>query len=87
MSASDSESSVARMRLSVCSTEVALAIGAVTAGRAMTQASATSAGLALWRAATASSAVENAKTARIEIVLDAAAARALRQVRFAAVLA
>ena len=52
----DSVSSVARTRLSTCSTEVALAIGAVTPGLAMIQASATSAGLALCRAATASSA-------------------------------
>ena len=47
MSAGVSLSSVARTRLSTCSTEVALAIGAVTPGLAMTQASATSAGLAL----------------------------------------
>jgi long-chain acyl-CoA synthetase len=56
MSASDKTSSVERMRLSVCSGEVALLIGAVTAGRAMIQARATSPGLALWCAATASSA-------------------------------
>ena len=56
MSAAVSLSSVARIRLSTCSTEVALAIGAVTPGLAMIQASATSAGFALCRAATASSA-------------------------------
>ena len=56
MSAAASLSSVARTRLSACSTEVALAIGAVTPGLAMTQASATSAGFALWLAATFSSA-------------------------------
>jgi hypothetical protein len=38
MSAPVSASSVARTRLSVCSTEVALAIGAVTPGLAMAQA-------------------------------------------------
>ena len=56
MSSADSVNSVARIRLSTCSTDVALAIGAVTPGLAMVQASATSAGLALLRDATASSA-------------------------------
>ncbi len=56
MSAEVSLISVERTRLSVCSTEVALAIGAVTPGLVIVQASATSAGLALWLAATASSA-------------------------------
>src|SRR5580692_4653884 len=51
MSACVNVSSVARTRLSVCWTEVALAIGAVTPGLAMAQASATSAGFALWLAA------------------------------------
>jgi hypothetical protein len=52
MSAAASESAVAPTRLSTCSTEVALAIGAVTPGLAIAQASATSAGLALCTAAT-----------------------------------
>jgi hypothetical protein len=56
MSAAVRVSSVERTRLSTCSTEVALAIGAVTPGLAIAHASATSAGLALWRADTASSA-------------------------------
>ena len=87
MSAAVSVSSVARTRLSTCSTEVALAIGAVTPGLAMTQASATSAGLALWPRGDRVERVEDAKSARIEIGLDAAAARALREIGLAAVFA
>src|SRR5664280_1331601 len=55
-SSADSASVAARIRLSTCAGVVALAIGAVTPGCAITQASATSADLALWREATDASA-------------------------------
>src|SRR5690606_21631459 len=86
MSTAVSWSLAARTRLSTCSIVVALEIGAVTPGLAMTQASATSAGLASWRADTASRGGENALSSRIQILADAAAARAFAEIGLAAVL-
>src|ERR1700693_3812008 len=56
MSSEDSCRRVAAVRLSSCATEVALAIGAVTLGLAMIQASATVAGVVSRRLATSTSA-------------------------------
>ena len=56
MSAALRFSAAALIRLSTCASDVALAIGAVTPGRAISQARATSAGLAPSPSATASSA-------------------------------
>ena len=75
------------MRLSVCSTEVALAIGAVTPRRPMTQASADLRGLGPVAGSDRLERVEDAESPRIEIGLDAAPARALGEIGFAPILA
>ena len=68
---------------------VALAIGAVTPGRAISQASATCAGVAPWRAATSSSAARMREAARVEIAacMPAAARRRFCRVGGGAVFA
>ena len=66
---------------------MALAIGAVTPGCAITQASATSAGLAELRDGNGVECRQDAKAARVEIAANAAAARAFAEIGLAAVLA
>jgi hypothetical protein len=68
---------------SSCASEVALAIGAVMLGRAISQASATCAGVVPTLVATVSSA---ARTPPVEISLHAGAARTLLEIFLAAIL-
>ena len=70
-----------------CSTLVALAIGAVTLGRAINQASATCAGVALSSSRYFIQRLQHTKAMAVEIFLHAAATRALGQIRFGAILA
>ena len=62
---------------SSCATEVALAIGAVIAGRAISQASATWPGVAPMRRATRVERVQDAQAARVQVLLVVLAPRAL----------